>query len=105
MRLEKSLQMKNTKTLKIEDEESEGVAITGFAPEDQENISDQQYLANASIEDLLQHSKAMTVVKVNQNQNYSVPRAARGKKLSTIVNPPSIVSKPEKDETLVVEST
>jgi hypothetical protein len=41
-------------------------------------------------------------VKANQNQNYSVPRAARIKRLSNI-NPPSIVSKPEKNESLIIE--
>jgi len=46
MRLEKSLQMKNTKTLKIEDEES--------CFEDNQELGEQpQIISNSSIEDLL----------------------------------------------------
>ena len=46
MRLEKSLQMKNNKTLKIEDEES--------ANEDNQEFGEQtQIINNSSIEDLI----------------------------------------------------
>ena len=58
MRLEKSLQMKNNKTLKIEDEES--------ANEDNQEFGEQtQIINNSSIEDLIHYSKAQQVIKAN----------------------------------------
>ena len=92
--------MKNNKNLQIEDEESENNQETTYLE------SSLFAGVNTTIEDLIQSSKAQQVVKANQNQNYSVPKGPRGtRKQPIVINPPSIVNKPEKDETLVIEST